>query len=128
VNTQSKNKEMAWKLLKFMSTPETMKKMYSAQSEVRTFGEPYSRVDLANDLASQPLVAPYLTDAPTAEGWYLSTMTHDNGINDQMIKYYQDAVNAILTSNKSIDDVLTTLSQGTAQVLRQYGVAATSAN
>jgi hypothetical protein len=102
-----------------------MKKMYSDQSEIRAFGEPYSRVELANDLASQPLVAPYLADAPTAQGWYLSSFTHDNGINDQLIKYYQDAVNAILTGKK-IEDVLVTLNQGTAQVLRQYGITVTA--
>lgn len=127
VSAQSKNKEMAWKLLKFLSTADTMKKLYSAQSEVRSFGEPYSRVDLANELASQPMVAPYLADAPTAEGWHLSSMTHDNGINDQLIKYYQDAVNAVL-GGKKVDEVLTTLNQGTTQVLRQYGVSTTTSS
>jgi len=127
VNTQSKNKDAAWKLIKYLSTAESMKKMYSAQSKVRSFGEPYSRVDLANDLASQPLVAPYLADAPTADGWYLSSMTHDNGINDQLIKYYEDAVNALI-AGADVEGVLATLNQGTTQVLRQYGVAVTSSS
>ncbi len=125
VSAQSKGKDASWKLLKYMSSAETMKALYSQQSQVRSFGEPYSRSGLANELASNELVAPYLTDAPSAKGWYLSSFTHDNGINDQMIKYYRDAINAVV-GGKSVDDVLETLSQGTTQVLRQYGVTTTT--
>ena len=121
VNVQSKNKDTSWKLIKYLSSPEVMKQMYSQQASVRSFGELYSRKDLANDLASNEWIAPYLSDAPQAQGWYLSSYTHDNGINDQLIKYYQDAVNAIL-AGKSVDEALKTVDQGTQQVLRQYGV------
>jgi multiple sugar transport system substrate-binding protein len=126
VNTQSKSKDMSWKLLKYLSSADVQQKLYSDQSSVRSFGEIYSRKDLANQLAGQELVAPYLSDAPEAQGWYLSSFTHDNGINDQLIKYYQDAVNAIL-GGKSVEDVLLTVDQGTKQVLRQYGVSVPAA-
>lgn len=126
VSSKSTNKDKAWSLLKYMSSAEVMKKMYSAQAAARPFGEPYSRVDLANDLASDPLVSPFLADAPQAQGWYLSTFTHDNGINDQLLKYYQDAITAIL-EGKTVDQALQTVSQGTTQVLRQYGVTTTTA-
>jgi len=125
VNTQGKNKDASWKLIKFLSSAEAMKKMYSQQSTIRAFGEPYSRVGLANELAGQPLLVPFLADAPNAEGSYLSSYTHDNGLNDQLIKYYEDAVNAIL-SGRQAADVLGTLNLGTAQVLRQYGVPVTT--
>jgi ABC-type glycerol-3-phosphate transport system substrate-binding protein len=117
---------MSWKLLKYLSSSEVQQKLYSDQSSVRSFGEIYSRKDLANQLAGQELVAPFLSDAPEAKGWYLSSFTHDNGINDQIIKYYRDAVNAVL-SGKGVDEVLLTVDQGTKQVLRQYGVAAPAA-
>jgi multiple sugar transport system substrate-binding protein len=125
VSAQSKNKDAAWKLIKYLSSAPAMKELYSSQSKVRSFGEPYSRVELASELASNELVAPYLSDAPAAKGWYLSSFTHDNGINDQLIKYYQDAINAIL-SGKDAEGVLQTLNQGTSQVLRQYGVSTTT--
>lgn len=121
VNTQSKNKEAAWNLIKYLSSAEVQQKLYSDQSAVRSFGEIYSRKDLANQLAGQEMVAPYLSDAPEADGWYLSSFTHDNGINDQIIKYYLDAVNAVL-AGKSVEEVLLTVDQGTKQVLRQYGI------
>ena len=97
-----------------------MKKLYSAQSQVRAFGEPYSRTDLVADLQGDPYVGAVLKDAPHAQGWYLSSATHDNGINDNIIDYYRVAVEAVLTGEE-MEKVLTTLDQGVTQVLRQYG-------
>jgi len=121
VSAMSKNQTESWKLLKYLSESATMQQTYSVQSQGRSFGEPYSRTDLSDKLATQPVVSSVLADAPYAKGWYLSSSTHDNGINDQLINYYKDAVTAIL-SGKSSGDVLTTLEQGTRQVLRQYGL------
>ena len=121
VSSKSKNKDKSWELLKFLSSKEIQQELYSAQSQIRSFGEIYSRVDLANELAGDELVSPFLEDAPSASGWYLSSYTHDNGVNDLLIKYYGDAINAVL-SGKSVEDSLTTVNQGTQQTLRQYGV------
>ncbi|HNQ16508.1 MAG TPA: extracellular solute-binding protein [Candidatus Woesebacteria bacterium] len=122
VNALSTKQDAAWKLLQYMSSNATQKKLYAAQAQVRSFGEPYSRKDLADELAAQPLVSPLLQDAPYARGWYMSSYTHDNGLNDQLIKYYADAVNAIIT-NKAIQEVLNTLSSGVQQVLTQYNLS-----
>jgi ABC-type glycerol-3-phosphate transport system substrate-binding protein len=122
VNALSTKQDAAWKLLQYMSSNATQKKLYAAQAQVRSFGEPYSRKDLADELATQPLVSPLLQDAPYARGWYMSSYTHDNGLNDQLIKYYADAVNAIIT-NKAIQEVLNTLSSGVQQVLTQYNLS-----
>lgn len=121
VSSKSKNKDKSWELLKFLSSKEIQQQLYSSQSQIRSFGEIYSRVDLANDLAGDELVSPFLEDAPAASGWYLNSYTHDNGINDMLIKYYEDAINAVL-SGKSAEEALKTVTQGTLQVLRQYGV------
>lgn len=121
VSAQSKNKDLAWKLLQYLSTKEVQQKLYSKQAQTRSFGEIYSRVDLADQLAKSEYVSAYLEDAPKADSWYLNSMTHDNGLNDQLISYYQDAVTAIL-NGKKMSDVTQTLSLGTSQILRQYGV------
>ena len=76
---------------------------------------------MANDLAGNELVSSFLEDAPAASGWYLSSYTHDNGINDLLIRYYRDAINAVL-SGESVEKALETVVQGTKQILRQYGV------
>jgi len=121
VSDKSKNKDQAWALIKFLSSKEIQQELYSTQSQIRAFGEIYSRVDLANDLAGDELVSPFLEDAPAASGWQLSSYTHDNGINDLLIKYYEDAVNAVL-GGETVVKALETVTQGTKQVLRQYGV------
>lgn len=124
ISSKSQHKEEAAKFLKFLTEEDTLRKLYSGASEERAFGELYSQPALAPDLADNEYVAPYLQDAPYATGWYLSSRTHDNGINDQLIKYYEDAVNAIIHDGKSIETVLDTVDQGTSQVLRQYNVPA----
>jgi multiple sugar transport system substrate-binding protein len=124
VNNKGKNKDASWKLIDYMASKEVQQRLYAEQSKVRAFGEIYSRKDLANQATNDPYVSAYLTDAPTAQGGYLNSFTHDNGINDQMIKYYTDAINASL-DNGVDTKVLDTLNLGTQQVLRQYGAAPT---
>jgi len=121
VSSKSTNKDASWELLKYLSSKEVMQKLYNEQSKTRAFGEIYSRVDLANTLASDPLVAPFLADAPYAQSRYLTSYTHDKGLNDNLIKYYQDAVNALLKGD-DITKVIDTLSLGSQQVLRQYNI------
>lgn len=121
VSGKSKNQELSWQLIKYLSSKEVMQKMYAEQAKVRAFGEIYSRIDLADSLASDPYVAPFLADAPYAKGWYLSSYTHDNGLNDNLIKYYQDAVNALVLG-KNLETTMETLSLGSQQVLRQYKI------
>ncbi|MFZ1721093.1 MAG: extracellular solute-binding protein [Microgenomates group bacterium] len=122
INAQSQKKDAAQKFLKKLSSAETMQKLYSEQSTIRSFGELYPRQDLSEELLENKLIAPYLEDAPFAQSWYMSSSTHDNGINDQIIKYYEDAVNAINEGDKP-EDVLPVVDQGVKQVLRQYGIS-----
>lgn len=119
VNEKSQNKTAAWNFLKYLTSAEVMKKLYSAQAQVRTFGEPYSRQDLASELQADPYVGAILKDAPSASGWFMSSATHDNGLNDNIIDYYAAAVNAVL-AGEEIDKVLVTLESGVKQELRQY--------
>ena len=119
VNKKSDYEKEAWKFLKFLSTKETMQKFYSEASKTRLFGEIPSRVDLADLYQSNPYVAPFLEQASYAQSWYLASRTWDNGINEKMIKYYEDAVNDVL-GGKEAKEVLQTCAQGISQVLSQY--------
>ena len=123
VAKRSENKEAAWEFLKFLSSPQTMEKLYQAESQLRLFGEPYARVEMASKLANDPMVAPFLDQAPKAQTWYLCSRTFDNGINERMIKYFEDAVNSV-NSGKNPQKALETATQGVAQLLSQYGVTA----
>jgi ABC-type glycerol-3-phosphate transport system substrate-binding protein len=121
VAKKSQQKQQVWEFLQFLSSSQTMQKLYQAQSQVRLFGEPYSRVDMASSLTNNALAAPFVNQASKAKTWYLCSRTFDNGLNDRMIKYFEDAVNAV-NDGKSAKETLATTEQGVAQLLSQYGL------
>lgn len=122
-NAPKQRQAAAFAFLKYLSQKETMRRLYAASSDYpgRLFGEPFSRVDLADQVIADPLVGAYITQASTAQSWYLNSYTHDNGINDQISKYYQDAINTVLTG-ESVSAALTTAETGITQTLSQFRV------
>lgn len=120
---RSPAKEEAWKFLKFISSKESLQKMYENASKTRLFGEPYPRTDMANLLTQDPIVGSIVTQAPDAQSWYLAARTFDGatGINSQIGKYFEDAVNAVNTGIPAAK-ALETVASGVAQVLSQYGL------
>ena len=121
--TRSPNKEAAWDFLKFVSSRTSLEKMYQNASKVRAFGEPYPLVDMAELLSNHPVVGSVINQAPGAQSWYLTSRTFDGptGINSQIIKYYEDAINAINSGIKA-EKALETVISGVSQVLSQYGL------
>ena len=105
-----------------MAQKNNLVELYTQASQVRAFGEIYPRQDLAETIKSDPIVGSFVTQAKTAQSWYLASLTHDNGLNDRIIKYYQDAVNAV-NQGTPITQSLATAAQGITQVLSQYGLA-----
>ncbi len=92
---------------------------YQQASQVRLFGEPYSLVELAPELASDPIVGAFVTQGPIYKTWYLSSNTYDAGINDEMIKYFEDGINAVLAGTDPVV-ALQTVDRGVKQVLDKY--------
>ena len=72
-------------------------------------------------LADDPAAGAYVNQASNAQSWYLSSLTHDNGINDRIIKYFEDAVNAV-NQRTDPERALSTAAEGISQVLTQYGI------
>lgn len=122
VNNKSESKDEAWEFLKFLASKEALTKLYQAESQLRLFGEPYSRVEMASQAKTNPLISSFVDQAPQAQTWYLCSRTYDNGINDKMIDYFKDAVNAV-NANEDVADALATAASGIAQLLSQYGLA-----
>jgi multiple sugar transport system substrate-binding protein len=118
VNKQSSHQKEAWELLKFLSSKETQPKFYQqGVSSKREFGEPYSRVDLADSLKTNSLVWPFVQQAPYARSWYLSSFTHDgqSGLNAKISDLYAQAID-----NKIGIDAL---AKELNKVLSGYGLA-----
>lgn len=119
VSAKSKNQKAAWEFVKYLSSKEVMTKLYTAQSKIRTFGQPYSRVDMAGLLTSDPNVGPFISGASTAKSSYLASFTGDGetGINSKVSKYYLDAINSVLKGT-DIKTALETVSKGMSQLIK----------
>lgn len=129
VNKKSPNAQQAWDFVKFMSSPETLQKLYtSASAAGRAFGEPYGRKDQADLIKDAPYVGAYITQAPHARSWYMASFTHDgpSGINSRLTVYFANTVNAI-NQGTSVSEAVKTLNSGVNQVLSQYGLVAPAA-
>ncbi len=121
VSRYSKNQLEAWKFLKYLSQKDTMTKLYELETKVRPFGEPYSRVDLAPLLVSDPYVGAVIKEAPNFVSLPLVSNTFDNGLNDEIIKYIENAINSTI-QGVSYSEALQTASQGVSQVFTKYGI------
>lgn len=120
VSSKSQFQEAAFEFLKYLVSQETMVALYTEVAKSRLFGEPYSRKDLASTLANESLVGPFVSQAENAQSFYMCSRTYDNGINDRIIQYFEDAVNS-LSLGTSPQSALETVTSGIQQVLSQYG-------
>lgn len=120
---RSKNKRAAWDFLKFLSSRESLTKMYSNASRQRLFGEPYPRREMADLLKDHPVLGSIIAGAPSAQSWYLQSRTWDGptGINSLINKYFEDAINAVNAGTPAAK-ALEPVAQGVNQVLSQYGL------
>ncbi|MBI2011441.1 extracellular solute-binding protein [Candidatus Daviesbacteria bacterium] len=119
VSNKSSNQKKAWEFLNFLTSKEVEKLLYQEASRTRLFGQPYSRVDLQKEIINDPIAGAFVAQAPTFKSWYLASRTFDQGINDEMIKYYEDAINATLEGRDPLNALQTT-EQGVKQVLDKY--------
>lgn len=126
VSSRSQNQKEAWKFLRYLTSENVQKNLYKQASNLRLFGEPYSRRSLQQSLLSDPIVGSFVSQAPYYKSWYLASRTFDNGgVNEQIIKYYEDAINATLQGSDALS-VLQTTAAGVHQVLVQYKLESSS--
>lgn len=120
---KSPSKTVAWDFLKFLSSKDSLQKLYQNAASVRQFGEPYPRQDMASLLSSDQTMGAFESQAQNAQSWFLASRTFDGatGINSQVSKYFEDAVNSI-NKGTGVDQVLPTLTSGVTQVLSNYGL------
>lgn len=90
VSNDSKNKEAAWEFLKYLSSKDSLKKLYALEIQGRPVGQPYPRTDLSTDLSVDPRIAPILAGAGTGK----TTLLVDSSGND----IYTEAVSLAIES------------------------------
>lgn len=121
VSSKTKHSKEAFEFLQFLAKKETLEKLYSKQTKLRPFGELYPRKDMADLLKSDPLIAPFLEKADSADSTIFSSDTFDAGMVDSLDKYLGDAVRSIVSDSSSPQTAIETLAKGVDQVLGRYG-------
>lgn len=122
VNPKSKNQTEAWKFLTYLSTKESLEKLYATASQTRSFGEIYPRKSMAESMNTNDKLKPFVAGADTASSWYLSSNTFDEGLNDTMIGYFGNAINSMVFKNTPVDAVMPDLRNGINQLVQKYGL------
>ncbi|OGK22717.1 hypothetical protein A3C98_02790 [Candidatus Roizmanbacteria bacterium RIFCSPHIGHO2_02_FULL_37_15] len=121
VSRYSKNQLEAWKFLRYLVEKETLTKLYETESKLSLFGEPYSRVDLGSLLAQNEYIGAVIKQADFYVSAPLIVRTFDNGLNDEIIQYLENAVNST-AQGVSYVDALKTAKKGVDQVFSKYKV------
>ena len=127
VSSKSNNKEASWQLLAYLTRPAVQQALYAEQKSIgRPIGQIYSRMDLKQSLSNDPLVQPVLYDAPRMMVFPLAAATFDEGINDQLIKYYQSAITGMTIVSRSVSEKTSpemaaeNVAKGTREVLAKF--------
>ncbi|NTU46563.1 extracellular solute-binding protein [Candidatus Roizmanbacteria bacterium] len=121
VSRFSANQLEAWKFLKYLSTKDAEMKRFEAQSKVRLFGQAYSRVDLGSMLSSNEYLNVIASQLDSVYSLPLSARTFDNGLNDEIITYLENAVTST-TQGVSYSEAMKTAGQGISSVFSKFKI------
>lgn len=119
VSSKTPHQKEALLFIKYLTLKETEQRLFTEESKVRNFGEPYARMELADSLRNS-VAYPFVANAKLAVSSFFVDGTYDNGLNSQMNTYLGNAVDSILKGT-SPQSAAETLSAGVTQVLKQYG-------
>lgn len=121
VSKYSKNQVEAWKFLRFLTEKESLTKFYEIASRFRPFGEPYPRVDLKELLIQNEYIGAVIKQADNFVSLPLMSRTFDNGLNDEIIRYIENAINSTI-EGVSYQEALRNADQGVKQVFNKYNI------
>ncbi len=121
VSRFSQKQSESWKFLQFLTQKENLAKLYELEAKTRLFGEPYSRVDMAPLLSQNEFIGPVIKQADSYVSMPVVSRTYDNGLNDEIITYIQNAINQSV-QGVTYSEALFTAKKGVDQVLSKYKV------
>lgn len=101
VSKNSSNPTAAWDFINFLVQKEQQKKLYSNQSAIRAFGEPYSLVELNSEMVGQSYVDAIAKSAPNMKSWQMG--------DESFVKAtLNEAITAVAENGKNSKDALST--------------------
>jgi len=119
VSKASRHQLEAWQFLRFLVEKENLTKFYELAARQRLFGEPYSRVDLGELILQNEYIGAVIKQADYFISTPMISRTFDNGLNDEIVKYIENAINATV-EGVSYHEALRTAKQGVDQVFEKY--------
>lgn len=111
VSIKSAHQKEAWDFAKYLTSAEVLQAV--------EIGKVYPRQDMASLQVSDPIFGAYINQAPFAKSWYLNSDLGDDGLNNEMIKLYGDAVGGIL-QGQDVSNTVQTTQVGIKQILDKY--------
>lgn len=108
VSSTCQNPDIAWDFIKFLTTKQ--EEIFSASSQIRAFGEPYSLVELNSKLESNSYLTAYATMAPYMQSWSMGDQGYvESAINaaiKEIIQDGEDIESAFSNAQADINDQL----------------------
>ena len=92
VPSASPNQAEAWKFLRYLSEREQQLTMFNTAQQARSFGEPYSRKDLASALSGDPILSPYGSQPTGYRSSFFATNTGATEYNEAINQALAEAV------------------------------------
>lgn len=114
VPATSKYKDQAWDFILYLSRAENMKEFYSNSSQIRAFGEPYSRVDLNSELLNQPYVGAIMEMAPTMTAWKMG----EQGYVEENLRTAINQVNNGINAQEALREAQTRINTKLSEVVK----------
>ncbi len=101
VSKDCKNPEMAWKFVRFLAEKEQQLEIFSSSvtNGQRAFGEPYSLIELNEEIAGRPYVSAIAEMAPYMKSWQMGDESNVKG-------YLNEAVTAIVENDARVEVAL----------------------
>jgi ABC-type glycerol-3-phosphate transport system substrate-binding protein len=95
---RSKNSEISWKFLTFLTTPESLQEMNKIRNDKNLLEVAYPRPDMAVLQKDDKILGSIVALAPVAKSWYLASDTNDgdSGINHQLSDVFNELISAAL--------------------------------
>lgn len=121
ISSKTKHPKEALEFLKYLSSKESLEKLFTVQSKGRIFGEPYPRRDLRNSLSTNPLIYPFVSQADNATSSFFSSDTYDNGVTAVLNGYLANSIRSVLANTLSSASAIETLANGVSLTIAKYG-------
>ncbi len=104
VSKSSKNPAVAWDYLRFLTTEDTQRKLFSEGSKVRAFGQPYALKSLQSELSGNAYLDTYLRSGDTAKSGVFASRAG----NDKEVDALKTAVNSVIAGEAAEKALITT--------------------